>query len=732
MTMDSPRELTTIIRMKRDFADFIGHQNSSSSSSSCNLSKKRKSLKCSLDFDQTLAEFDSNNESGSFREEQERLSTLREAERLADKSDIAHLKTQIANLEAKLERDRIEAEKLCNVEKQEKEQCFEKMSELKMKLKSLCQKDNQLKDEIEEKNDRLNEKENEIIQLRKEKTNADCKHEKVKLKNEQEISELRDKLFQSQTSCKRYESQLEEANDQISNLKSKSSKFQDRITELEQCKNQASVSDQLVKELELKLQRQAEDAILMRNMKSRLSKMPELEKEVDVLRTHNINLRDNQEKTAVLKEMLEGCQKKLIRYEQQLSQYSAMEVSLEEANKKLKEWQTLDGSNINPLTPSVVRNKWSELQKNEAILLEKDGKLKTLVLTQENEIKRLQNQVQKLQSNLENEQKANNHYNDMVKTLNKRCIRLEKERDGYKQIIASYDNDLTIMSSESLARSRIQALEEMVNNLRSSLETNENELHRVKEQLLESSSRTPDLQKLSHPLTKSPISVIDQKMEMQLRQTIEELEKRLEKVNEEKCILEMRIQQRNLQGDYDPSKTKVLHMKINPASVNQQIRQQKMSKLEEEVERLRARVKVLEESGPQAMNVTLQVDQKLQEDCNCKQVVELKSQLESAELKNKRLLQTFKETSQEVREMTYLLTGYRLDIKSTGIYKLTNIYAASGEDYLLFKREQSSALHLLESPFSKTTENLMDIYLKKQHSIPAYLSSITLELLNQQ
>lgn len=46
---------------------------------------------------------------------------LQEAERLADKSDIAQLKTQIVNLEAKLERERIEADKLLNVEKHEKE-----------------------------------------------------------------------------------------------------------------------------------------------------------------------------------------------------------------------------------------------------------------------------------------------------------------------------------------------------------------------------------------------------------------------------------------------------------------------------------------------------------------------------------------------------------------------------------------------------------------------------------
>lgn len=727
-TMSSPQELTTITRMRRDFEAFIGEHHSNKSGNP----RKRKSLKCTLDFDETLTECDINDENVAFCSKRAH-EKLQEAERLADKSDIAQLKTQIVNLEAKLERERIEAEKLLSVEKHEKEQCLEKISELKMKLKLLCQKENQLQEDNKEMSDRLTNIESKMTQVRKEKTDAECKQQKAKLENEQEATKLMEKLFQVQTAYKRCQSQLEEAHNETSTLKNKLSKTQDQVKELEPYKNKANLSEQLVKDLELKVQRLADDSIIMKNMKSQLSRMPELEKEVDILRTHNINLRDNQEMTAVLKEKLESCQKKLARYEQQLSQYCSMEVEFEEVKKKLKEWQTLDGSSIyNPLTPSAVKKKLLDLQNSEAIFLEKDGKLKTLIHTQGNEIKRLQNQVQKLQSNLENEGTANRHYNDVIKSLNKRCIRLEKERDGYKQIIASYDNDLTIMSSESMARSRIQALEEMVKNLRSSLESNEAELDRVKEQLLHTNTQKLDLQQLPCTYSKPTVTVLDQKIELQLRQKIEELEKQLENVIEEKNVLEMRIEQRNLQGDYDPRKTKVLHMKMNPASSNQQLRQEKMSKLEAEVERLRARVKVLEDSGSQSVDITLQVDQKLQESCNCKEVIELRSQLESAELKIKRLLQTFKETSQEVREMTYRLTGYRLDITSTDVYKLTNIYAASADDYLIFKRGSSGEMQLLESNFSKMTKELMDVYLQRQHSIPAYLSSITLDLLNQQ
>jgi len=78
-------------------------------------------------------------------------------------------------------------------------------------------------------------------------------------------------------------------------------------------------------------------------------------------------------------------------------------------------------------------------------------------------------------------------------------------------------------------------------------------------------------------------------------------------------------------------------------------------------------------------------------------VVEIKAQLQSAELKNKRLIEQFKKTSQELREVVYQLLGFRIDIPNTGQYRLMNIYAESANDYFLFKARQPALelLHIL-------------------------------------
>ena len=68
----------------------------------------------------------------------------------------------------------------------------------------------------------------------------------------------------------------------------------------------------------------------------------------------------------------------------------------------------------------------------------------------------------------------------------------------------------------------------------------------------------------------------------------------------------------------------------------------------------------------------------------CLTSVEIKTQLQNAELRNKRLIEQFKKTSQELREVTYQLLGFRIDIPHTGQYRLMSMFAESANDFFLF------------------------------------------------
>ncbi len=74
------------------------------------------------------------------------------------------------------------------------------------------------------------------------------------------------------------------------------------------------------------------------------------------------------------------------------------------------------------------------------------------------------------------------------------------------------------------------------------------------------------------------------------------------------------------QGEYDPTKTKVLHFRMNPADLAQKSRAMELKQLKEENEKLRERVKILEESEGRVDDLTVKVEKKISEPSASKEV----------------------------------------------------------------------------------------------------------------
>ncbi|XP_039735498.1 mitotic spindle assembly checkpoint protein MAD1 isoform X7 [Pteropus medius] len=169
-------------------------------------------------------------------------------------------------------------------------------------------------------------------------------------------------------------------------------------------------------------------------------------------------------------------------------------------------------------------------------------------------------------------------------------------------------------------------------------------------------------------------------------------------------------------------------MTVNPASEAQQRLRQDHARLWEECERLRKLVGALERGGP--------VPAELQASGlpSSEEVAELKKQVESAELKNQRLKEVFQTKIQEFRKACYTLTGYQVDITREGQYRLTSMYAEHKDDCLVFKASGPSGatMQLLETAFSRSVPELVQLHLLAQDSIPAFLSALTLDLFSRQ
>ncbi|XP_043771373.1 mitotic spindle assembly checkpoint protein MAD1 isoform X2 [Cervus elaphus] len=190
-----------------------------------------------------------------------------------------------------------------------------------------------------------------------------------------------------------------------------------------------------------------------------------------------------------------------------------------------------------------------------------------------------------------------------------------------------------------------------------------------------------------------------------------------------------RRQRPQAEGDYDQSKTKVLHLSLNPAGAARQRLREDQQQLQEECARLRELVRSLEAGGP--VTAHLEAAAGLP---SSREVAELKKQVESAELKNQRLKEVFQTKIQEFRKVCYTLTGYQVDITTENQYRLTSMYAEQKADCLIFKAAGplGTKMQLLETAFSRTVPALIELHLLQQDSIPAFLSALTLDLFSRQ
>jgi len=113
----------------------------------------------------------------------------------------------------------------------------------------------------------------------------------------------------------------------------------------------------------------------------------------------------------------------------------------------------------------------------------------------------------------------------------------------------------------------------------------------------------------------------------------------------------------------------------------------KIATLEKEIERLNMELE----------RKQLRVGQKIEEGDGSQQVQKLKEQLTKADLKKQRLMEAFKKTSHEFREVVYQLNGYRIDMLADHKYRHLPVYAESPEDSLLFQKSSEGEIQMLES-----------------------------------
>ncbi|XP_042777226.1 mitotic spindle assembly checkpoint protein MAD1 isoform X3 [Panthera leo] len=549
------------------------------------------------------------------------------------------------------------------------------------------------------------------------------------------VSELQWSVMNQEMQVKSLESEKQELQEQLALQRKKCQEANEKVQELQARQEARADQEQRIRDLEQKLSLQEQDAAVVKNMKSELVRLPKMERELKQLREESACLREMRETNGLLREELEGLRRRLGRQEKMQESLAVLELEKEKLLAKLQSWERLEQTTgLNIRTPEDLSRFIVDLQQRELALQDRNSVITSSARGLEKVRQQLQEEVRQASGQLLEERKRRETQEALARRLQKRVLLLTKERDGMRAILGSYDSELTPAEYSPQLTRRMREAEDMVQKVHAHSSEMEAQLSQALEELGGQKQRA-DMLEVEVKMLQCQTSAsergfpVSREEVSSLRLKIEELEGERSRLEEEKKTLEAQLERLTLQGGYDQSKTKVLHMSMNPASAAKQRLREDQARLQEECERLRELVRALERGGP--VPADLEAAAGLP---SSKEVAELKKQVESAELRNQRLKEVFHTKIQEFRKVCYALTGYQIDVTTESQYRLTSMYAEHKADCLIFKATGPSGakMQLLETAFSRTVPELIELHLLRQDSIPAFLSALTLDLFSRQ
>mmetsp|Transcript_20525 Transcript_20525/g.39576 ORF Transcript_20525/g.39576 Transcript_20525/m.39576 type:complete len:704 (-) Transcript_20525:124-2235(-) len=228
-------------------------------------------------------------------------------------------------------------------------------------------------------------------------------------------------------------------------------------------------------------------------------------------------------------------------------------------------------------------------------------------------------------------------------------------------------------------------------------------------------------------------------------------ESMLEKTEKEVAVLRSKLGR----GEYDKATTKVVHLSMNPSSLALKSKKQKeQNALRNTIKTLEAKIVAYEEQiannkpnsathGVDALEVARKRAELLQE--AQKKQIELRSKVErwmkeaerakreaqEGSTRLERLRTVFRQKVSEFREACYCMTGYKIELMIGGDkYRLRPMYAGSENEDIIIQFHNGQ-LSVLETDFVRSLDSQTKALMTKFHSVPAFLSQITIDLFNQ-
>ena len=646
----------------------------------------------------------------------------------------------VRKMELTLKEERMQMETTIEKVRREARQSDDKVLVLKANL------DRQKRSHIQEKEDesflvkeaRLGrvELEDRISELMSENSRLQEENEKVKHTIDVQTLEECNEVLQLKREMAESQSFLQEEREKNHLLQPRIEEGNANKIELEKVQSELMIAKSEIQRLENELQ-QNDDAVIERKaMRHRLDQYPQLVEENENLRKQNKLLFDTADNCALLKTKAEDLELQLNKAVADAENNLAAKEKLVHISAQIKHWKELalqmltaeERASIGDenVGVEVLRQKIAEFQQKEISTQVEMKTFETKIAANEKSILHMKTEAGKRDMEVTAAKENLTQQASLIKRFKRKLLLVSKERDSYKGVLDTYEHELTF-TGKDFEKDRLQSLENVVLNYREMVEGLENQLAKL--QGVSHENITPETNKASENNLKTQGNSEEEKTKMKME--LEAMENRLSAVLAEKENLQYELERRAIQGDYNPLDTKVLHFKHNPMQQATEEHKNNLAKLQDENDRLKARIKLLEEG--QSKDLTLLVGHKLEENATSQEVQDLKEQLKSKDLQKQRLLEAFTNTSKNFREVCCQLTGYRIDGLQNNQYRLTPHLADNpSDDNLLFRREEGGELSMLDTPFSGQLTDFIELHLNRQNSIPVFLAAVIMDLFSRQ
>lgn len=390
----------------------------------------------------------------------------------------------------------------------------------------------------------------------------------------------------------------------------------------------------------------------------------------------------------------------------------------------LNEWKAVargfcETTDSDAALPHLLRSAIERLQQQELSLTAEKVEYETSLNNAQHAAKVAKAELEKTQRLVSDLKSTGEQKQVLIHRMKKKLVLVSRERDSYRLQLDSYERDLTMVANNSgqgelsggmmmqqSQKERIDNLEKVVEGYRDLLAKLENDLQEAQPQL------------------NTDLVPVKQDQLVRLQDDNSKLRDENQRLREQRDRLEIQLESLT-EGQDTLHGGQVVHLAANPLAECIGQRQSQLEKVQEENLRLKNKLKKMEEGIETS---------KLGDVTICPQeVASLKEQIKEKEKQSQRMMDKFKSSLQELRNMIYMLFGYQIDRPSgsSSRYILRNMYADREDDVICFEVNQDGDLNLLQNEFSATLGQMIELHLIHQKSVPVFLSAITIDLFNQ-